>query len=163
MVDKLVCLPAITSTAYAFKSPFSFHSGYGYPRHFLLTRDTSRLPCCTKQCKHYHRIFSMCSSLVPTGPPQSFTVTQYTARNMTFSWSPPAPTLRNGVITNYSLFCVPEIGGGNSISMQFTAAGTFTLGGFTPTTSYNCSITASNSQGSGPATYLINTTLEARK
>ena len=51
----------------------------------------------------------------------------------------------------------------NSISMQYTAAGTFTLGGFTTATSYNCSISASNSQGSGPATYLINTTQEARK
>ena len=99
----------------------------------------------------------------PTGPPQSFTVTQRRERNMTFSWSSPAPTLRNGVITGYSLSCVPETGGLNSISMQYTAAGTFTMRAFTPATSYNCSIFASNSQGSGPATYLINTTLEACK
>ena len=99
----------------------------------------------------------------PGGPPQSFTVTQRRERNMTFSWSPPVPTLRNGVITGYSLSCVPETGGGNSITMQYTAAGTFTLGGFTPATSYNCSISARNSQGSGLATYLINTTLEACK
>ena len=99
----------------------------------------------------------------PTGPPGNFTVTQRTARNMTFSWSPPAPTLRNGVITGYFLSCVPVAGGGNTISMQYTAAGTFTLGGFTPAISYNCSISTINSQGSGPATYLINTTLEARK
>ena len=82
---------------------------------------------------------------------------------MTFSWSRPAPTERNGVITNYSLSCVPEVGGRSSISMLFTAAGTFTLGGFTPATSYNCSIFASNSQGRGPTEYLINTTLEARE
>ena len=82
---------------------------------------------------------------------------------MTFSWSPPAPTLRNGVITGYSLSCVPVAGGGNSITMQYTAAGTFTLGGFTPATSYNCSISASNSQGSGPVSSMISTTLEARK
>ena len=69
---------------------------------------------------------------------------------MTFFWSPPARTLRNGVITGYSLSCVPETGGGNTIFMQYTAAGTFTLGGFTPATSYNCSVSASNSQGSGP-------------
>ena len=78
---------------------------------------------------------------------------------MTFSWSPPAPTLRNGVITGYSLSCVPEVGGGNSISMQYTAAGTFTLGGFTPATSYNCSISASNSLGSGPTAHVVVTTL----
>ena len=82
---------------------------------------------------------------------------------MTLSWSPPAPTLRNGVITGYFLSCVPEVGGGYSISMQYTAAGTFTLGGFTPATSYNCSISANNSQGNGPVSSMISTTLEARK
>ena len=79
---------------------------------------------------------------------------------MTFSWTPPAPTLRNGLITSYSLSCVPEAGGGNIISMQYTAAGTFTLGGFTPATSYNCSISASNSLGSGPAVYVVVATLD---
>ena len=103
------------------------------------------------------------SFLAPTGPPISFTVTQHTARSMTFSWSPPAPILRNGVITGYSLSCVPEADGGNTIFMQYTAAGTFTLGGFTPATSYNCSISASNNQGSGPVSTMISTTLEARK
>ena len=98
----------------------------------------------------------------PSGSPRAFTVTPG-VRNLTFSWSPPAPTLRNGVITGYSLSCVPEIGGGTTISMQYTAAGTFTLGGFTPFTSYNCSISASNSQGSGPLSSMISPTLEARK
>ena len=96
----------------------------------------------------------------PSGSPQEFTVTQRTARNMTFSWSPPAPTERNGVITGYSLSCVPVSGGGSSITMQYTAAGTFTLAGFTPATSYNCSISASNSQGSGPVAYVDVTTLD---
>ena len=79
---------------------------------------------------------------------------------MTFSWSPPGPTERNGIITGYLLSCVPVSGGGNSISMQYTAAGTFTLGGFTPATSYNCSISASNNQGSGPVAYVDVTTLD---
>ena len=81
--------------------------------------------------------------------PQSFTVTNG-KRNMTFSWFPPVPTLHNGVITGYSLSCVPEVGGRNTISKEYTAAGTFTLGGFTPATSYNCSISASNIWGNGP-------------
>ena len=76
---------------------------------------------------------------------------------MTFSWSPPGPNLQHGMITGYFLSCVPA-NGGSSISMQYTASGTFTLRGFTPATSYNCSIFASNSQGSGPATYMIVTT-----
>ena len=82
---------------------------------------------------------------------------------MTFSWSPPAPTLRNGVITGYTLSCVPEAGRRNTISKQYTTAGTFTLGGFTPATSYNCSISASNSLGSGPAVYMVVTTLDDGK
>ena len=93
----------------------------------------------------------------PSGPPLGFTVTQRTARNMTFSWSPPAPTLRNGVITGYSLSCVSEAGGGrrNTISKQYTAAGTFRLGGFTPATSYNCSVSARNIWGNGPVSYSV--------
>ena len=82
---------------------------------------------------------------------------------MTFSWSPPAPTEHNGVITGYSLSCVPEGGEENSITMQYTAAGTFTLGRFIPATSYNCFISASNSQGGGPAAYLAIRTLDARE
>ena len=82
---------------------------------------------------------------------------------MTFSWSPPVPTLRNGVITGYFLSCVPEDGGENTITMQYTAAGTFTLGGFTPATSYNCSIAASNILGSGAAVYVVVTTLDDGK
>ena len=82
---------------------------------------------------------------------------------MTFSWSSPAPTERNGIITGYFLSCVTEVGGGNTISTQYTAAGTFTLGGFVPATSYSCFISASNSQGRGPAAYLAIRTLDARE
>ena len=99
----------------------------------------------------------------PSGSPQVFTDTKRRSRNITFSWSPPAPTELNGVITGYFLSCVPEAGGRNTITMQYTAAGTFTLGGFTPFTSYNCSISASNSQGSGPATHRVVTTLDDGK
>ena len=81
---------------------------------------------------------------------------------MTFSWFPPASNLQHGMITGYFLSCVPA-NGGNSISMQYNAAGTFTLRGFVPATSYNCSIFASNSQGSGPATYMIVTTPDDSK
>ena len=59
--------------------------------------------------------------------------------------------------------CVPEVDGGNSITMQYTTAGTFTLAGFTPAISYSCSISARNSQGSGPATHRVVTTLDDGK
>ena len=78
---------------------------------------------------------------------------------MTFSWSPPASPLRNGVITGYSLSCIPVSGGENSISMQYTT-GSLTLRGFTPATFYNCSISASNIWGNGPVTYRVVSTLD---
>ena len=79
---------------------------------------------------------------------------------MTFSWSLPAPTLHNGVITGYSLSRIPVASGRSSVFMQYTTAGTFTLGGFTPAISYNCSISASNIWGSGPAAYSMVLTLD---
>jgi len=88
----------------------------------------------------------------PNGPPRSFTVT--TSAGVT------APTLRNGIITGYSLSCVPEGGGESTVSMHYTQTGTFTLEGFAPATTYNCSISASNSEGSGPVAYIVVATME---
>ena len=82
---------------------------------------------------------------------------------MTFSWSPPAPTLRNGIITGYSLSCVPEGGRESTVSMHYTQTGTFTLEGFAPATTYNCSISASNSEGSGPVAYIVVATMDDGK
>jgi len=78
---------------------------------------------------------------------------------MTFTWAPPNAAQRNGVITGYSLSCTPLTAGGD-ITMQYTQDGTFTLGGFTPFTTYNCSIFASNSQGDGPVASMTITTEE---
>ena len=100
------------------------------------------------------------STSAPTGPPLGFTVIQHSARNMTFSWSPPAPILCNGVITGYSLSCIPEASRRKSIFIQYTVAGTFTLRGLTPATSYNCSISARNIWGNGPVGYRIVSTLD---
>jgi len=100
----------------------------------------------------------------PDGSPQSFTVTSSAgARNVTFSWSPPAPILRNGIITSYSLSCVPEGVGESTVSMGYTQSGTFTLEGFAPATTYNCSISASNSEGSGPVAYIMVATMDDSK
>ena len=120
----------------------------GFPRH-------------PKGCK-IEFIVNVCmlhfSSPAPTGPPLNFIVTPG-ARSMTFSWAPPNATQRNGVITSYSLVCAPQTGVG-SITMQYTQAGTFILEGFSPATTYICSIFASNSQGNGPVASMITSTLE---
>ena len=81
---------------------------------------------------------------------------------MTFSWTPPNAAQRNGVITGYSLSCTPLTAEGD-ITMQYTQDGTFTLGGFTPSTTYNCSIFAINHQGNGQVASMIIITLETCK
>ena len=101
------------------------------------------------------------SSPAPTGPPLNFLVTAG-ARSMIFSWAPPNATQRNGLITGYSLSCTPLTAGGD-ISMQYTQDGTFTLGGFTPFTTYSCSIFAINRQGNGPVASMSIITLETCK
>ena len=47
--------------------------------------------------------------------------------------------------------------------MWYSQSGTFALEGFAPATTYNCSISASNSQGSGPVTYVVVTTMDDGK
>ena len=78
---------------------------------------------------------------------------------MAFSWTPPNAAQRNGVISGYSLVCASQTGVG-SITMQYTQAGTFILEGFSPASTYICSIFASNSQGNGPVAAMITSTLE---
>jgi len=80
-----------------------------------------------------------------------------------FSWSPPAPTLRNGITTGYSLSCVHEGGREHTLSMQYTQTGTFTMEGFAPATTYNCSISARNSEGSGPVANVMVATMDDGK
>ncbi|CAI8044499.1 hypothetical protein GBAR_LOCUS24676 [Geodia barretti] len=69
-------------------------------------------------------------------------------REVVFSWSPPPVTQRNGVITGYTISCSPSPSSlPHSTSSEVTS---LRLAGFSPGTSYSCSLVASNSQGSGP-------------
>ena len=127
------------------------------------TQETSTVYCCVL-CTVVITCLLSCDFSAPNGPPQSFVVIPRTgARNVTFSWSPPAPTLRNGIITGYSLSCVAEGGVESTVSMWYSQSGTFALEGFAPATTYNCSISASNSRGSGPVTYVVVTTMDDGK
>ena len=79
-------------------------------------------------------------------------------REVEFSWSPPAPTQQNGVITSYPLSCSPSPSSlPQSPSSQ---SGSLTATGFSPNTLYSCSLTAENSQGSGPPAVVTFTTEE---
>ena len=80
-------------------------------------------------------------------------------REVVFFWSPPPVTERNGVITSYTLSCSPS----PSSLPQFPSSGPLTVAGFSPHTSYSCSLVASNTQGSGPPAPTSFTTLEDRE
>ena len=79
--------------------------------------------------------------------PLNFVAAPAGARNITFSWDSPEPHLRNGIIVHYNLVCEPRP------PETIQEAGMVTLSGFTPITSYNCSVSASNSAGEGPPAY----------
>ena len=87
----------------------------------------------------------------PTGPLLSFTAKQGGAGKIMFSWQPPEPHLQNGEIVIYTIACVPSP---LSPLPPVTEAGSITFGGFSPATSYNCSIEATNSAGTGPPAFV---------
>jgi len=64
------------------------------------------------------------------------------------------------MITGYTVQCVSVTGSpydGDTSEQQLTATG------LSPNTTYNCSVSASNGQGSGPSAHQLVNTLEARE
>ena len=68
-----------------------------------------------------------------------------------FSWEPPEPHLKNGIIVNYTITCVPSPLSPLSVVYQ---AGSITFSGFSLSTSYSCSVKAANSAGTGPPAFV---------
>ena len=90
------------------------------------------------------------ASLGPSSPPTNFVVSASDPTTLQFTWSPPPAETHNGVITSYTLSCLPDEEMIN-FPVTYTAAGTYTLSGFRAATMYNCSVYATTSGGSGPA------------
>ena len=84
---------------------------------------------------------------VPSGPPQSLVITMK-SHNLTFSWSPPLPSQRNGVIISYLIICSS---GDIIINTTRTSSTSLTITGLQPFTNYTCSVSASTIIGAGPA------------
>ena len=72
------------------------------------------------------------------------------SRDMLFIWQPPNSTLRNGLITSYSVTCFIQGTGTGQISSVYLPQESYRLSGFRPATQYNCRAVAVNSAGSGP-------------
>ena len=86
----------------------------------------------------------------PTGPPLSVTASPLNSREIRFTWLPPAPIMRNGLITNYTLNCSITATGIGQINRTFLAQDSYILSGFRPGTQYTCQLVATNSAGIGP-------------
>ena len=84
------------------------------------------------------------------------------SRTVTFTWQLPAPTERNGLITNYNLTCVNTT---NALTRIYSAAesDSYILTGFKANAAYTCRVFAINSDGSGPTANLTLTTQQDSK
>ena len=92
----------------------------------------------------------------PSGAPKMFEAVAG-QRQVIFSWSPPPVTQHNGLITSYTLSCSPSP---SSLPQSSTQSGPHTVAGFSPDTSYSCSVMASNGLGSGLPAHTNFTTLQ---
>ena len=81
-------------------------------------------------------------------------------RQVHFSWSPPPVTQQNGLITNYNLSCSPSP---SSLPQSPSQSGPLTVAGFSPDTSYSCSVVANNGVGSGPPAHITFSTQQDSK
>ena len=108
-------------------------------------------------CLHY---------LAPTGPVQNFMAVTVDGQPtvLTFSWDPPLPADRNGIIIGYQLSCDPQPSSFPRVYNQSGSVNTgTTLNVFTPGTTYTCRVLPGNSAGDGPPASMTVTTLEARE
>ena len=85
----------------------------------------------------------------PSSSPVEFRVVATGPVSISASWSPPPQEAQNGIITAYLFTCQPEELV-SAIPATFPAAGSYSLSGFSPATTYNCSVLATTAGGSGP-------------
>ena len=78
-------------------------------------------------------------------------------KEVVFFWLPPPGMQHIAVITNYTLSCSPSP---SSLPQSPSQAEPLPVAGFSPDTSYFCSVVADNGQVSGPPAHINFTTLE---
>ena len=81
-----------------------------------------------------------------------------TSRNVRLSWA--SPSTESEFITSYTLTCTSNV---QRVTMTYSEAGSYTLGGLRPATEYNCSVSGSNRAGCGPLVSINVTTLDECK
>ena len=79
----------------------------------------------------------------PNSPPTGFQVFATSPTSIEFYWSPPPEDDQNGIITSYNLACQSEAETVSAMfQMSYPTAGSYSISGFRPTITYNCSVYA---------------------
>ena len=117
--------------------------------------------CIKKSESHIPTLYSWYNYLsfhhtAPSGAPDMFEAVAQ-QREVVFSWSPPPVTPRSRPIISYTLSCSPSP---SSLPLSPSQSGPLTVAGFSPDTSYSCSVVVNNDLESGSPAYTNFTTLE---
>ena len=109
-------------------------------------------------------LFTVISITVPGNPPQNVRATSLSSTTIIVTWEEVPPIDRNGMITTYEIRYEPLETFGQLSSTDINATNLFIiLEGLHPFVSYNISISAYTSVGSGPySDVVIETTQEGR-
>ena len=109
-------------------------------------------------CHYFHLLLS----LAPTAPPTNFVISSVNSTALSLAWNPPPLEHRNGLITKYTLTCYETVNGSSYLVKSpvfpytlnnYNGSVDLVLNGFRPGTIINCSVTASNEAGTGPAAH----------
>ena len=97
---------------------------------------------------------------MPNGPPMNVVGIPITPYSITFSWSLPHSTRRNGIITGYTV----RVTTASSVIIHgSTTATSYTVGSLSPYTRYICSVAAKTVNGTGPFSIVSAWTQQACK
>ena len=105
------------------------------------------------------RVYGMILPLVPTGPPEGVSGTATSSSSIHLTWSPPSPEQQNGEIQTY-LIRVIEVATGQ-VDERYSSQESVTITSLHPYHTYNCSISAMTTNGTGPHAIVEVTTQEA--
>ena len=103
----------------------------------------------------FQNLFCIYIPPAPSGAPEMFEAVAG-QRQVVFSWSPPPVTQQNRLITSYTLSCSPSP---SSLPQSPSQTRPLTVAGFSPDTSYSCSVVANSGLASGPPAHTNFTTL----
>ena len=105
---------------------------------FLLPQYTF---CCYIMKRGHTGIYELTSIIGPSSPPTNFRLVAVGPDSVGVSWDPPPLEAQNGNIIAYTLTCQPEELL-EVLPTTYLTAGNYSLSGFSPATTYNCTLYA---------------------